>query len=78
MSKKAISKLTKAHPTYDLNVEVVSGPQNSSTVKAFIVVFENVEKGSIIKKKSSAYGTAGNVKDAQDIAITEAVKNLGL
>ncbi len=79
MSKKSIKLLKTAHQNYDLNVEVVSGPQNVSTVKAFITIFENGEKGSIIKKKATAYGSSSaSLKAAQDAAVDEAVKNLGL
>lgn len=76
---KAIKKLNKAFSSYDLNVEVVSGPQSSITTKAFITVFKEIEgKGSVITKKATGYGTAQSLEDSQEASITEAVKHLGL
>jgi hypothetical protein len=76
---KAIKKLNKAHSTYDLNVEVVSGPANQVTTKAFITIFKEIEgKGSVITKKATGYGIGATLDESQQVSIEEAVKHLGL
>lgn len=76
----AIKKLNKTYAKYDLNVETVSsgGNATTATAKAFIVIFENTEKGSIIIKKSANYGTGTSITEAQDNAIVNSVEGLGL
>lgn len=86
----SIKRLNKKHPNYSLNVEVTSGPQGKSQVKAMINVLEalNEEQLQIVLQKQSSlfvpgkaatgYGIGETIQEAQEAAVDAAVKNLGL
>ena len=86
----AIKRLNKKHATYNLNVEVASGPAGKFQVKAFINVLEPLSKEQleiVLTKQSTlfvpgkaatGYGVGESIQEAQDAAVEAAVKNLGL
>ncbi len=82
MSKKAISKLTKTHSNYTMQVEL-SGNNKAGKflAKAFIQVFDpKYEPGKqpTILKSISCWGLGDDEHLAQDNAIEVAVAKLGL
>ena len=77
-SKQAIKALNSAFQKYDLQVEAVSGPNGTFTFKAIVSIFDHTDKGAVINKKSSSYGTDADSEKAQDKAIVKAIQGLGL
>jgi hypothetical protein len=77
---QAIKKLKKSFPNYSIQIEAAtSGQAGTQGAKVLIQILEKQsDKAPLVVQYSSAYGFAGTLKEAQELAVVEAVENLGL